>query len=52
MVSVTVSFDVQNKCVIHVVYGDFEEDLKEVVRHLKEALPYAGSQAHREIVER
>ncbi|CAM6085105.1 unnamed protein product [Calypogeia fissa] len=33
----------QKKCVIHVVYGDFQEDLEEVVTHLRNALPYASN---------
>lgn len=42
--------NVQNKCTIHVVFGDFKDDLKEVVMHLKNALPYADTDEQREIV--
>ncbi|OAE31762.1 hypothetical protein AXG93_4874s1270 [Marchantia polymorpha subsp. ruderalis] len=40
----------ENKCTIHVVFGDFKDDLKEVVMHLKNALPYADTDEQREIV--
>lgn len=33
---------VQAKCVIHVIYGDFQEDLEQVARHLRNAIPYAS----------
>ncbi|CAM6106763.1 unnamed protein product [Calypogeia fissa] len=37
----------KNKCVIHVIHGDFKKDLYEVVGHLKEALPYADGDTQR-----
>lgn len=40
----------QNKCVIHVIHGDFKEDLEEVVKHLRDALPYADGDAQHEML--
>ncbi|KAL3699174.1 hypothetical protein R1sor_017196 [Riccia sorocarpa] len=47
----TKTYSYKNKGVIHVIYGDHKEDLKDVVIHLRNAIPYADSDHQREMLK-
>ncbi|KAL2609542.1 hypothetical protein R1flu_028115 [Riccia fluitans] len=46
----TKTYRYKNKCVIHLVYGDHQEDLRDVVMHLKNAIPYTDTDDQREMI--
>ncbi|KAL2611356.1 hypothetical protein R1flu_023048 [Riccia fluitans] len=46
----TKTYRYKNKCVIHLVYGDHKEDLRDLVMHLKNAIPYTDKDDQREMI--
>ena len=42
----------QDMCVIQVEYGDHQQELLEVVRHLQQALPFADNDCQRATVQK